>query len=137
MQIIGFILTKIAGSRDESKSHPIRLSQDLKITHLYKDVLSISNQEVVNLTFHYAINYEEDFGKVEFEGKITILTKDDEAETMLKAWKQKELPASFKVPVYNLIMQKCNVKAIELEDDLNLPFHIPMPQVDLKQNSKD
>jgi len=46
------------------------------------------------------------------------------------------------VSLFNIILRKCHVKALELEEDLNLPLHVQMPSLqrnafDKKENSPE
>ena len=47
-------------------------------------------------------------------------------------WKDgsdKKIPEGIRIGLFNFIMSKCNVKALQLEDELGLPFHVPMPRL--------
>jgi hypothetical protein len=47
----------------------------------------------------------------------------------IKQWKQKKLPEEHRILIFNVILKKSNLKAMQLEDELNLPLHIPLPSV--------
>jgi hypothetical protein len=34
--------------------------------------------------------------------------------------------------MFNIVLKKSTIKALELEDELNLPYHIPIPKVSLE-----
>ena len=69
---------------------------------------------------------------IELKGEIGLLPEPDELKEILKSWKKKQIADKFKTPLFNFIMSKCNIKALGLEDELNLPLHIPMPKLSPK-----
>jgi hypothetical protein len=39
--------------------------------------------------------------------------------------------------IFNFIMVKCNVKALYLEDEMNMPLHVPMPRLTKEVQKKE
>jgi ribosomal protein L10 len=75
-------------------------------------------------------------GEVIFQGNTIIgITKEDPKE-IAKAFKKNEIPLNIKEFFLNLILTKCAAKALDLEDQIHLPFHVPLPKVKL-QEKKD
>ena len=54
---------------------------------------------------------------------------------ILKQWKKKQVPEEVRTPLLNLIMTKSNIRALQLEEEMNLPYHIPLPS--LKQSETE
>ena len=50
-------------------------------------------------------------------------------KVLKKDWKKKKFNHPVKLPLFNFIMEKCNLKALQLEEEVSLPFHIPMPKL--------
>ena len=135
MQIIGFNLTKVSGERQEGFSGDLDLKQNLNIDEIKEDEIKISKQKVLNVTFTFGLDYTENkLGNIEIKGKIVILPEKDEMKIVLKKWETKELPDAFKLFVFNFILSKCNIKALQLEDELNLPPHVQLPKLSSKPN---
>jgi len=42
-----------------------------------------------------------------------------------------------RVPLFNFIMNKCNIKALYLEDEMGLPLHIPLPKISTEQETSE
>ena len=40
-----------------------------------------------------------------------------------------KIPEEYKLTIFNIIMKKSNLKAIQLEDEMNLPLHISLPSI--------
>ncbi|MDP1695621.1 MAG: hypothetical protein Q8L29_01755 [archaeon] len=131
MQIIGFSFSKISGY----KSKKAKLNQ----TNINIDFLDIQEEEsqvlkipTVRVSFMFTVSYEgEDknlkAGEILYEGDIVISATESEIKDISKAWKKKELPTGFRVPIFNFILQRCSIKALNMEEDLQLPTHIPLP----------
>jgi hypothetical protein len=136
MKIIGFNLTKISGEKKEKQPEKLNITQNIDIIELKEDEISISDKKSLNIKFNFLISYSEDFAKMEFEGTVVILPQDKEIKDIMDSWKDKKLPEDFRIPLFNFIMNKCNVKALTLEDEMGLPIHLPLPRVTSQQDSQ-
>ncbi len=47
--------------------------------------------------------------------------------------KEQKLPPQFGELVYNFALAKSNIKALTLEQDLGLPYHLSLPRVKVKK----
>jgi len=136
MKIIGFNLTKILIERIERFEGKIEVSQNIDIKDIVKDSIPISEETVLKVDFAFQIDYSENFAKLEFVGNLLLIPDKEELKDLLKSWKDKKIPENQRVPLFNFIMAKCNIKALSLEDELNLPLHIPMPRVNAIKDEK-
>lgn len=134
MRIIGFNLSKIQIEKKEMFQGKIQVNQNIDITDLVKEKVPISDEEMIKIYFSFTIKYSEDFAKLEFAGNTIILPDKEELKKFMKSWKDKQVPPEYRVFLFNFIMNKCNIKALSLEDELNLPFHLPLPRLDPSQN---
>jgi hypothetical protein len=137
MQIIGFNLTKISIEKKEKLVGNLQINQSIDIIEVVKEKVPISEDDALKMRFNFSINYKEDFAKVEFEGNLILLPEKEELKNFLKEWKDKKVPEELRIPLFNFIMNKCNIKALTLEDELNLPFHIPLPKVNPENKPED
>jgi hypothetical protein len=139
MKTIGFTLTKILAQKVNKKAN-LKPSTSIEFTDLTKDQASFLKEgEIIKINFKYSIVYEDESKKenpepdISFEGEIILSVTKDESKEILKDWKKKKLPLSLNVSLFNLILKKCTPKAISLEDEINLPIHIPMPRLQPKK----
>ncbi|MBS3080367.1 hypothetical protein J4221_02770 [Candidatus Pacearchaeota archaeon] len=137
MKIIGFNLTKISVEKEEKPQRNVSINQNINIESINKEKIPISDLEALNIKFNLSIAYSENYAKLEFEGSLVILPEKDELKEFLDSWKNKKIPEKAKIPLFNFIMNKCNVKALYLEDELGLPLHIPMPRISPQNQKKD
>ena len=86
--------------------------------HLVKDMLPKK--------YSYFISYDPELAHVNFQGEVLIIP--DDIKKTVKDWKKKKISDEDRIPVFNYIMSKCNLKALMLEEDLGLPAHIPLPR---------
>ncbi|MBX4211954.1 hypothetical protein KW787_00660 [Candidatus Pacearchaeota archaeon] len=144
MQIIGFNFTKISAIRPESfnetpKSNP---TINIEFTDLNKDKLDlIKDKEIVKISFRFSVSYTEatikdkSDAELVFEGFIVLSLDKDEAKDILKGWKKKQLPQPLQMNLSNVVLKRCTIKALALEEELNLPTHIRLPQIRLQPKS--
>lgn len=136
MQIIGFNLTKISVDRKEKLEGKLEVKQNINIDNISKDKINISTEDILKVNFTFNIDYNPDFAKVELKGVVILLPDKDELKEITKSWKKKQVSEKFRVPLFNFIMNKCNIKALNLEDEMALPLHIPMPKLAPKQQEQ-
>ena len=133
MKIIGFNLTKISIERQEKPEGKLEIKQNINVDNITKEKIEITKEEVLKTEFTFSINYDPNFAKVEFKGYILIMPEKEETKKILKEWKDKKIPDEVRAGLFNFIMSKCNIKALSLEDEMNLPTHVPMPKIGAKK----
>ena len=129
MKIIGFNISKILIEKKEKIEGKIEINQNIDIKEISKDNIPITEEEVLKIDFSFLINYSNNLGKLEFEGNLILVPEKVQLKDILKNWKDKKIDDDIRIPLFNFIMSKCNIKALSLEDELNLPYHIPMPRI--------
>ena len=132
MRVIGFNFTKINIERLKDTleaSEQLKISTQIDVPEL-KDIKSDilrTKEEILAAKFTYGVNYDPSFAKVELEGKILLALDPKMAKDVLKQWKKKKIPEDFRLLLFNVILKKSSLKALDLEEELNLPLHMPMP----------
>ena len=133
MRVIGFNLLKISVEKEEQQHKKVEIKQDIDIEDVSKEKVPFSNEEIIKITFSFVVNYNPDFAKLELKGNVMVLPEKDELKDFLKSWKSKQIPEDKRINLFNFIMSKCNVRALDLEDQMNLPLHLPMPRLNPDQ----
>jgi hypothetical protein len=136
MRIIGFNLTKILAERSENMKQNLQVNQNIDIKDVVKEDIPITKEEIIKIKFNLSVSYSDKSAKLEFNGNVLILPENNELKELLDSWKNKKLPEHARVPLFNFIMNKCNIKALYLEDELGLPLHVPLPKISFKQPEK-
>ena len=136
MRIIGFNLTRILVQKEEEQKSNLEVNQNINIKSVSEEKIPISTDKALKVTFNLTINYSNEYAKLEFEGQVLILTENNEFKEFIDNWKSKKIPEKFRIVLFNFIMNKCNIKALYLEDEMNLPFHVPMPRLSQENQRK-
>lgn len=129
MKLMGFNLNKISAERNTVKPEKININTEIKINNIEKpksDFLK-TKEDILNISFDYIINYNKDFGKISFSGNLLIAVDAKISKDVLKKWKDKKMPPEFKINIFNIIMRRANIRALDLEDTINLPLHAQLP----------
>ncbi|MEM2956156.1 MAG: hypothetical protein QW041_01090 [Candidatus Pacearchaeota archaeon] len=129
MQIVGFTLTKILIDRKNDMKGKFQVSSKIDIKDVKEEKIKlVENKDVLKFDFEYSINYEPELAELLFRGFILVMAEPKEAKGILEEWKKKKiLESDIKLRVFNTIFHKCNIKALELEEDFNLPPHLRLP----------
>lgn len=135
MRIIGFNLTKILVEKIEKIEEDVQVTQNIDIKNILEEDIKISKNTIIKLVFGLKIDYSKNYGKIDFEGNILILPEGDDINKLLESWKSKKIPENMRIPIFNFIMNKCNIKALYLEDEIGLPLHIPLPKVSVSNKN--
>lgn len=140
-QIIGFNFTKISGERyvspKESRDPKERkITTNILFTDIDKEKILVLKEEAVKISFKFSVAYEPKRADLVLEGVILLKANQDDMKEVLKEWKKKKLPDELHLPLFNLILNKCTLKALQMEEELDLPTHIPLPKVSRNQPNK-
>ncbi len=144
MAIIGFNFTKIDAERKkDSVKGKIDIKNNVAVTDIgKKDIKTGStSQKVAKITFDFNVSYEPKIGSMKFTGNILYLSEADKIDELVKEFeKTKKVNQDVMPVVLNNILNKCNIQAIILSQQINLPSPVPMPKVNIsnkKAQEKD
>lgn len=129
MRIIGFNLTKILAEKQEKAKEKIQIDQNINIKNISEEKIPISEESALKVSFNLSIVYSDGYAKIEFEGSVLVLVDKNELKKFLDSWKDKKIPEKERIPIFNFIMSKCNIKSLVLEDEMALPLHLPLPRL--------
>ena len=130
MPIVGFGFDKINGERKEFIKK-VKIENKINVTSLKESKLMIGKEEKAALkaVFEFNVDYES-AGKLQMIGHVVYFDTDEVIKDLLEKWKKDEkIPVDFGTLVYNFIISKCSIKALQLEEDLGLPLHISFPRI--------
>jgi hypothetical protein len=129
MRLINFNFTKLYGERLKDTVSEIKFNTKidiLSISPLKSDFLRIK-EELIKIEFKYSILYEPGLASIELGGIMVLSIEPRIAREVLKGWKEKETPEEFRLFMFNTILRKATLKALQIEEELNLPPHMPFP----------
>jgi len=132
MPVVAFNFTKISAEKTAGKSGQVNVKNSVKIKDAAKTKLALGpqSQEVLRVVFEFTSTYEPGMGSIVMEGEVIHMDKPEKIDAMIKAWqKDNQLPRADSRPIINHLLSKCNVEAILLSRELNLPSPIELPRI--------
>lgn len=126
MRIVGFNFKKISGERKKELKGQLKINTGINVKDISKEKLDFIGDSL-KIYYLFTVDYSPDFAKISLEGEV--LAVPDDFKKIFKEWRNKKIPDEFRIPLFNFIMSKCNLKALHMEEEFNLPPHIPLPQL--------
>jgi len=143
MRIIGLNFTKISAERFKIIDGEMQISSNIEFESIDEEDVPVLEGDVLSFSFKYSLSYDPSYSLIEFKGKILVIIDEKDKLTkkeIIKGWGKKEINNELRLGLLNFIMVKGNVRALQFEEDLNLPYHLPMPKLEIKteeDKSKD
>lgn len=133
---MGFSFNKINIERLTNKLEKVNIKTNIDISEIknIKTDFLKTEDTLISVDFKYFIDYQENYAKIEFAGNSLFSVDKILGEKIIKEWEEKKIPKNFKLTLFNIILRKCNIRALELEDEFSLPLHISMPRI--QENSE-
>jgi len=131
MAIIGFSLTKILLERKETPIRKLEVKSKLHMVSMEKqDMALIEGKDTLKFNFEYDIEYSPELANISFKGFVLFASDPKKTDEILKGFKKNHtIDKEIQTQVYNFIFTKCNIKALQLEEEFNLPPHLQLPQI--------
>ena len=139
MKVVGFSYKKISAEKKKEISKSMNINTDMKILDLKEGKLSqFGDKKSLSVDYQFQIDWQPDFATLLFEGSIIFLLDEENDEELFKKtmaqWKTKKLPEDLGTNLLRIIFSRCNLKALQLEEYLGLPPHVPSPQFSKDEN---
>lgn len=140
MPFIGFNFDKIEASKntDEIKGN-INVKHNLNIIDVKEQEITVDKkQNVLKFVFEFKLDYEPKIGMINIIGNMMYVDDQKKLKEIVQGWKkEKKLPQELMQGLFNTILTKANIKALNLAQDINLPPHLPLPKIEAKQDYKE
>ena len=140
MTIVGFNYSKIDVSKNLNvKNTKISINNNVAIKDVVEKSLPFGKvkDNAMKFTFEFTTTYDPGLGKILLGGDILYLGEPDKLKTIQDEWKKaKKLPKDVMTEVLNSILSKCNIQALILSQEVNLPAPIPLPKVRVEEAKK-
>jgi len=138
MAIVGFNFSKLTIERSEAVKGKISISNNVSIKEIEEANLALgeAKQKGLKFTFEFTSIYEPKFASINIHGSVLYLADSGKVTAMLAEWgKNKKIDKDVMTEVLNTVLTKCNVEALILSRDFNLPPPIPLPKVETQKKS--
>ena len=137
--IVGFNFTKILVEKKNSLQGKIQIKHNVDIKDVVESALPLKEKkQALIVDFLFSIHYLPHAGDITLGGNVIYFHDDAKKITSIRdQWKRnKKIPPDVSVEILNVIFARCNVKALELATDINLPPHLPLPKINLKEDPR-
>ncbi|MBI2673119.1 hypothetical protein HYX19_02565 [Candidatus Woesearchaeota archaeon] len=132
MPIIGFNLNKLLVEKNKPVERGITVNNNLEIKDIVKAAVEFGGkaEEVLRFDFEFSAEYNPEIGKILIAGDVLYIDKEKEIKRILEEWKKTKIvePELFS-RIMNNILVKCNIKALNMALEVNLPPHLTMPLI--------
>ncbi len=132
MPIVGFNLNKVLAEKTNQLKPGITIKNDLEIKEVSKAAIDMGSksEEIIRLDFEFIAEYQPEIGRIILLGEVLYMDKEKEIKRILDNWKKTKIvePELFS-RIMNSVLMKCNIKALNLALDVNLPPHLNMPLI--------
>ncbi len=137
--IVGFNFDKISIERKQKSIKNMSVKYNLDFSDVKEEKLAIKTAKGVSFFFDFTVKYNPGVVDLIIKGHITFMQDEKKIKEILDSWNQyQKIPKDVSVQLFNFVLTKCNIQALELTQSFNLPPHIQMPTVKLfDPKSKD
>lgn len=132
MTVVGFTFTKMNVERKNPSKGKININNNVIILNIEESTFSVEKEQDVSLkvTFQFDSTYEPDIGFIQLIGELIYVDEKEAINGILKEWNaSKRISKEVMTEVLNVILNRCNIEALILARDINLPSPIPLPKV--------
>jgi len=137
--IVGFGFTKLSAEKNDAIKGKIDINNNVTIKDIKEDTISLGkdSQNIIKFIFEFTSKYEPAVGNILFEGELLYMEDPKKIKEILSSWKKdKKIQKELMGGLLNAILTKCNIQALILSQEINLPPPIPMPKVQVADNAK-
>jgi hypothetical protein len=136
MTIVGFNFTKLEAEKKEIVKGKVNINNNVSITGVEEKNLSLANdkQKVLSFTFEFLAKYDPNIGFIKLIGDVLFMDDAKKAKETLDGWKkEKKLPKEIMTGILNTVLNKCNIRALILSEQVNLPPPVQLPKLQVAQ----
>ena len=136
MSIVGFSFTKLHVERKGVAKGKLSVKNNINVKKVESTDLSLGKNKEAGLafTFEFRSIYEPEIGEIIIEGEVIYLLDSKKVKEVLDRWKKEsKVEAEILGDVLNAALSKCNIQALIMSRDINLPAPIPLPKVGIKK----
>jgi len=135
MKLVGFNFSKMNLEKITDNLKGLKITTGINIlgiNEVKSDIFS-SLEALVAIKFEYSVNYEPNIAFLKFQGSLIFSISYEESKEILNSWKDKKIPENIRLKIFNIIFRKSSLKALQFEEDFNLPPHILLPSFKSKE----
>jgi hypothetical protein len=134
--IIATNFTKIMVEKTKAAKGKLSISNNVAINNVEGSEIAVgaTKQSSLKFTFEFTAKYDPGVGNIVLNGELIYLEKPEKVKEIAAEWKKtKKVPKEMMASVLNNILSKCNIEALILSREINLPPPVQLPRVNVKK----
>ena len=139
MTIVGFNFDRIEADKRGVVKGKINISNNVAIKNVQEHDLNLgkNKQGALQFRFEFTSTYEPKVGNIILNGNVIFMEDTKKVKEILAHWKkEKKVPQDVMTGIINSILSRCNIQALILSQEINLPPPIPLPRVNVTQEGE-
>ena len=136
MTILGTNFTKISVQKTGAAQGKVSISNNVSIEKVEPTEVAIgaAKQSGLRFSFEFVAKYEPKVGSIVLNGDLVMMEDAEKVKQIADEWKKtKKVPKEVMAPILNNILTKCNIEALVLSREINLPPPVQLPRVTVKK----
>ena len=134
MPVISFDIDRLLAERIAQVTKDIKVENNMKLSNVS---LVPKRDNLLKFEFEFTTEYKQDVGNMKINGHLLFREETKKIKEIMDTWtKTKKLDKELMTLITNFILIKCNIKALELSQQVNLLPHIRLPLVELSSPTK-
>jgi hypothetical protein len=132
MTILGFNFTKISAEKKGSTQGKVNINNGIRVIDVAQTEMNLgkSTQKMLKYTFEFKSVFNPDIGEIVLVGDLMEIRPDNETADIMAVWaRDRKLKKEIMEQILNTVLNKCNIQALIMARDLNLPSPVPLPSV--------
>ena len=138
MPIVGFSFITMDAKRKNHVRGKVDINNNMRIVDLEpRDLSFTKGQAGVNFKFDFISTYEPNIGTINLTGEVIFMDSDAAIQSLIDNWKKSQkVDKDVMSQILNHALTKCNIQALLLSQELNLPPPIMLPKVKVEEPKK-
>tara|TARA_Y100000310_G_C20362254_1_gene659543 strand:+ start:254 stop:712 length:459 start_codon:yes stop_codon:yes gene_type:complete len=132
MPIVGFNFDKLLVDKKSTLKAPIKVDTGMKIMDVKKEEIEVVGKKeyIIKFDYQFNVNYNKNQAEVIIAGHLLLAEDQKTINEIYDKWqKDKKMEPKVTQAVMNNVLMRCNIKALLLTQEVNLPPHIRLPLV--------
>nr|MBI4156795.1 hypothetical protein [Candidatus Woesearchaeota archaeon] len=141
MPIVGFNFERILAEKKSPINKELRIKPNVVIKDVKIEEANLGGdkkQKLLKILFEYQADYQPKIGNIEISGNLLYTGPQKEIEKIVDKWKKdKKMNDDIILQFLNTVLLRCNIKALSLSQEVNLPPQLRLPTINKKVDPKD
>ena len=135
--IVGFNIDKLdVEKKVQDYKGKVTIKNSLQIKDVKEEQTPFKDKKsALRFKFEYNVDYEPKLASINIHGTIVYLS--DDSDEIIKTFKKEKKIKNEKasIAIMNAISDKCNIRALELSQDVNLPAPFNLPKLNFQSSA--